>query len=191
VDRLNVNGGRVVLREKRIEDAWNEYQWRIDPELSRLDATLPLSISYQEFLRTFKGQFDYPTPWARRLSIETQDGLYIGNCMYYDIDTVNKEAEIGIMIGNRGYWSKSYGFDVLVTLMDYIFSNSSLRRLYLHTLQSNVRAQRCFEKCGFAPKKPVRRSGQDFVLMEVLKDDWEAVREDRLSAREALVKAAS
>ena len=190
MDRLNINGGRVVLREKRIEDAWNEYQWRTDPELSRLDATLPLSISYQEFIRTFKGQFDYPTSWARRLSIETQDGLYIGNCMYYDIDTVNKEAEIGIMIGNRGYWSKSYGFDVLVTLMDYIFSNSSLRRLYLHTLQSNVRAQRCFEKCGFAPKKPVRRSGQDFVLMEVLKDDWEAVREDRLSAREALVKAA-
>ena len=188
---MDLKGAKIILRGKLVEDAFDEYQWRSDPELSRLDATNPLSMSYEEFLRVFKGQFDYPTPWVKRMSIDTHTGLYIGNCMYYDIDTVNKEAEVGIMIGNRDYWGQGYGFDVLVTLVDYIFSSSSLRRLYLHTLVWNKRAQRCFGKCGFTSVRPVRRLRFDFILMQILKDDWEAIREEKLSARQALVKAAS
>jgi len=183
---MELRGAKVIIRGKRLEDAWNEYQWRSDPELSRLDATLPLDMSYEEFYRVFKGQFDYPTPWTQRLSIDTHRSLYIGNCMYYDIDTVNKEAEVGIMIGNRDYWSKGYGFDAMVTLVDHIFSTGSLKRLYLHTLEWNKRAQRCFAKCGFTPVKPVRRSGYDFILMEVLKSDWEQVRDEKVAAQAAL-----
>ena len=39
VDEL---GEKVRVREKRLEDIENEYSWRIDQELSRLDATLSL-----------------------------------------------------------------------------------------------------------------------------------------------------
>ena len=185
---MNLQGGRVVLREKRLGDAWNEYQWRSNPELSQLDATLPLSISYEEFLRIFKGQLEYPTPWAKRMSVDTLDGLYIGNCMYYDVDTINKEAEIGIMIGNQAYWNDGYGFEILITFIDHIFSSTTLNRLYLHTLEWNKRAKRCFEKCGFDVVKPVRRSKQDFILMELLRDAWEQVREEKLAVRDALAK---
>ncbi len=185
---MNLQGGRVVLREKRLGDAWNEYQWRSDPELAQLDAALPLSISYEEFLRIFKGQLEYPTPWAKRMSVDTLDGLYIGNCMYYDVDTINKEAEIGIMIGNRAYWNYGYGFEILITFVDHIFSSTALNRLYLHTLDWNKRAQRCFEKCGFNVVKPVRRSKQDFILMELLRNAWEQIREEKLAVRDALAK---
>ena len=178
----------MVLREKRVKDAWNEYQWRSDPELAQLDAALPLSISYEEFLRILKGQLEYPTPWAKRMSVDTLDGLYIGNCMYYDVDTINKEAEIGIMIGNRAYWNDGYGFDILITLIDHIFSSAALNRLYLHTLDWNKRAQRCFEKSGFNAVKPVRRSKQDFILMELLRNAWEQIREEKLAVRDALAK---
>ena len=186
---MEMRGAKVIIRQKRPEDAWNEYQWRSDLELSQLDAALPLTMRYQEFLRIFKGQLDYPVPWARRLSIDTPDGVYIGNCMYYDIDTVSKEAEIGIMIGDRDYWSRGYGFDVIVTLVDHIFSSSSLTRLYLHTLQWNKRAQRCFSKCGFNPVKRVRRSGYDFIQMEIRKEVWERVRDEKVAARGELTRA--
>ena len=42
VDEL---GEKVRVREKRLEDIENEYSWRIDQELSRLDATRPISMS--------------------------------------------------------------------------------------------------------------------------------------------------
>lgn len=183
---MEIQGARVIIREKRLEDAHSEFVWRSDPELAKLDATMPIDIRYEEFLRIFKGQLDYPTSWARRLSIETMDGLYIGNCMYYDIDSVTKEAEIGIMIGDRDYWSKGYGLDVMVTLVDYLFSSTSLNRFYLHTLQWNKRAQRCFSKSGFSPVKSVRRSGKDFIKMEILREVWGTIRDEKMAAREYL-----
>lgn len=183
---MNIRGCRVILREKSIDDAWNEYQWRSDPELSELDAALPLTMSYKDFLKIFKGQLDRPTLWAKRISVDTLDGRYIGNCMYYDVDVFNKEAEIGIMIGNREYWDTGYGFDILITLIDYIFASTVLNRIYLHTLRWNKRAQRCFDKCGFVVVKAVRRSRRDFILMELFRDRWHQMREDKLAVRDSM-----
>ncbi len=178
---MEIRGVKVVIRDKRIEDAWNEYEWRSDTELSELDAAPPITMKFDEFRRVFNNQFNYPTPWSKRMSIDTLEGLYIGNCMYYDIDTVNKEAEMGIMIGNRDYWGQGYGFDAMVTLIDHIFSNSSLRRLYLHTLDWNERARSCFEKVGMKVVKTVRRSGFDFYLMDMTRNRWEELRDEKIS----------
>jgi RimJ/RimL family protein N-acetyltransferase len=99
--------------------------------------------------------------------------------MYYDLDSVNMEAELGIVIGDRDYWSNSYGYDAVTTLLEYMFEVRKLKRVYLHTLEWNQRAQRCFSKSGFKPVKMVRRMGQDFILMEVLRDDWFAAADER------------
>jgi RimJ/RimL family protein N-acetyltransferase len=183
---MEIRGAKVIIRDKRIEDAWNEYEWRVDVELSKLDAAPPITMGFDEFCRIFNSQFNYPTPWSKRMSIDTFEGLYIGNCMYYDIDAVNKEAEIGIMIGNRDFWGQGYGFDVMVTLIDHIFSSSSLKRLYLHTLEWNERARCCFEKVGMQVVKTVRRSGFDFYLMDMTRNLWEEKRDEKLRLRSDL-----
>jgi RimJ/RimL family protein N-acetyltransferase len=103
--------------------------------------------------------------------------------MYYDLDSVNRQAELGIVIGDKDYWGNAYGYDTVTTLLDYMFNEKKLKRVYLHTLEWNKRAQRCFEKCGFVPVKLVRRLSQDFIFMEVLREDWFAKAEERLAAR--------
>jgi RimJ/RimL family protein N-acetyltransferase len=105
--------------------------------------------------------------------------------MYYDLDTLNMEAELGIVIGEREYWGNTYGYDAVVTLLDYTFSQKNLKRVYLHTLDWNKRAQRCFARCGFTSVKIVRRFSQDFLLMEVRREDWQARAAERLEARSA------
>jgi RimJ/RimL family protein N-acetyltransferase len=176
---VELRGAKVVLREKRLEDAENDYIWRSDPELARLDAALPLTMSFDRYLKLFQDQLKYPTPGSHHFATDTFDGKYIGNCMYYDLDSVNLEAELGIVIGDRDYWSNSYGYDAVVTLLDHMFTARKLKRVYLHTLEWNQRAQRCFSKSGFKPVKMVRRMGQDFILMEVLRDDWFAAADER------------
>ena len=64
-----------------------------------------------------------------------------------------------------------------------MFSEVNLNRVYLHTLDWNERAQRCFSKSGFKPVRTVRRMAQDFILMEVLREDWLETGEERLAAR--------
>ena len=103
--------------------------------------------------------------------------------MYYDLDTVNREAELGIVIGDRDYWSDGYGYDAVTTLLHHMFTIRNLKRVYLHTLEWNDRAQKSFSKSGFNAVRPVRRMAHDFILMDVLRDDWFATCEERLAAR--------
>jgi len=167
-----IDGVKVVLRPKRIEDAFHDYQWRIDPELSKLDATFPLRIRYKEFVRFSLDEIEYPSRRSRRLAIDTKDGVHIGNCMYYDLDERRGQTELGIMIGDRDYWDGGYGTDAVVTLVGHIFKTiSSINKVYLHTLEWNSRARKSFAKAGFVEVREVKRDGQNFVLMETLRHE--------------------
>jgi len=183
-----LRGAKIILRDKRVEDAEKDYIWRSDPELARLDAAIPLTMSFERYMKLFEDQLKYPTPGSHHYSIDAVDSdgqhvKFIGNCMYYDLDTVNLEAELGIVIGDRDYWSDGYGCDAVTTLLEHLFTDRDLKRVYLHTLEWNMRAQRSFSKSGFEPLKPVRRMAHDFILMEVLRADWFANAEERLAAR--------
>ena len=180
---VQLQGARITLRDKKVEDAEQDYIWRSDPEPARLDAAYPLTMSFERYLKIFEDQLRYPTPGSHHFSTDTLDGKLIGNCMYYDLDSVNMQAELGIVIGDRDYWSNGYGYDAVTTLLEYMFGERNLKRVYLHTLEWNIRAQRSFGKSGFNLVKPVRRLSQDFLLMEVLREDWLEKAEERLAAR--------
>jgi RimJ/RimL family protein N-acetyltransferase len=170
---VNEEGKKVRVREKRVEDIRNEYSWRVDPELSRLDATRPMSMSYEDFLRYSKEEMQFPNYRSKRLAVETLEGIHIGNIMYYDLNTQNRQAELGIMIGDKDYWSSGYGTDTVNTLLQHLFTILELDRVYLHTLSWNYRAQASFTKSGFKLIRNVKRGREDFILMEVLRSDWE------------------
>ena len=170
-----INGSKIILRKKRLADAEYDYQWQTDPELARLDAMTPLTITFKEYRSAYASELYYSSRTRQSFAIDTVDGKYIGNCVYYNIDKAKGEAELGIMIGNRDYWDKGYGADAVTTLVNYIFCKINLRRIYLKTLDSNIRAQKCFKQCHFAPYRQVNRDGYNFVLMEIHRKQWEGI----------------
>jgi RimJ/RimL family protein N-acetyltransferase len=167
-----LKGQKVVIRPKRISDASNDYLWRRDEELTRLDASQMLRIPFSAFLLDYHDEIRHESSRRRRFAIDTLDGQHIGNCMFYNIDTRKREAELGIMIGDRDYWDNGYGVDAVNTLVNYIFKTTTIDRIYLNTLEWNLRAQRCFRKCGFATFKRQKRFSNTFVVMELLRSEW-------------------
>ncbi|PZC42831.1 MAG: Protein N-acetyltransferase, RimJ/RimL family [Chloroflexi bacterium] len=165
-------GEKVILREKKLNDALEDYTWRRDPELSKLDATRPISMSFADYHRYAREELRYDSYFSVRLAVDTEDGVHIGNCMYYDINDKRQEAELGIMIGNRDYWGQGYGSDAVKTLIDYVFTYTQLTKIYLHTLKENYRARKSFSKSGLTEIRQVKRSGKDFIRMEITKDAW-------------------
>ncbi len=169
--------GRLVrLREKQAEDAPRDYEWRRDIELAAYDATRPITMSYKTFLKTMSEELRRPSKYRRTYAIEEiEGGTHIGNVMYYGYDSLLREAELGITIGVRAYWARGYGTDAVRTLLGYAFEEMELRRMYLHTLTSNIRAQRAFENAGFRRTRQVRRDGYQFERMEISReelDEW-------------------
>jgi RimJ/RimL family protein N-acetyltransferase len=163
-------GELVVLREKRLGDAPNDYRWRTDAELARYDAARPFAATYHDYLALYRDELSYPSPYRHSLAIEELEGRHIGNAMYYNIDTVRREAEIGITIGERDYWGRGYGADAVKTLVTSIIEATGFRRVYLKTLDWNTRAQRAFTHAGFRVCGRSRRGGNSFVVMEFLAD---------------------
>ena len=165
-------GRLIVLRTKTMADADQDYTWRRDPELAAFDAARPYNGSLREYLSIFGDELSYPSPYRRTIGVADLDGRHIGNVMYYNMDYNRREAEIGITIGVRDYWSRGYGTDLLRTFIGYMFENLPLERVYLKTLDWNYRAQRAFEKAGFKRYGSSRRGEYNFVLMEIFKKDF-------------------
>lgn len=173
-----ITGNKVELRNKRLSDARKDYTWQTDPELIRFDAAQLLTVSFPGYLLTYISELHHPTPNRHALAIDTPEGKHIGNCMYYNVDETNAEAEVGIMIGDRNYQDRGYGTDAMKVLVNYVFQQTDINRLYLKTLDWNIRAQACFMKCGFMPCGRLQREGYSFILMELYREQWEKQRKE-------------
>jgi RimJ/RimL family protein N-acetyltransferase len=163
-------GSLVVLRAKTIADAEQDWQWRRDPELATFDAARPYTGSLKDYVNIFGDELTYPSAYRRTIAVEDMTGVHIGNVMYYNLDHQRREAEIGITIGLRDYWSRGYGTDLMRTFTSFMFESLPVDRIYLKTLDWNYRAQRCFEKAGFERYGTSRRGEFNFVLMELRRD---------------------
>jgi RimJ/RimL family protein N-acetyltransferase len=168
-----VNSSKVRLCPKNLGHALNDYNWKKDTELARLVDTPPTTITFSDYLLYYISQLRHSGSTRHEFAIETLDGRHIGNCVCFNISETGGETEIGIMIGDRGYWGKGYGADALSAILDYAFGQMNLSRIHLKTLVSNERAQRCFGKCGFIPCGNLVQDGNSFILMELYRSRWQ------------------
>ncbi|MFC2036050.1 GNAT family N-acetyltransferase [Chloroflexota bacterium] len=168
-----ITGNKIILREKRLVDAWSDYTWETNPELAYLDAAPVTAVTFSQYLVDYTNEFNNSPPTSHRFAVDTLDGKHIGNCSYYNISQNKGEAELGIMIGDRDYWDNGYGTDAVTILANYVFHQINLDRIYLKTLESNTRAQKCFQKCGFTPYGHLTKDGFSFMLMEIYRSRWQ------------------
>ncbi len=106
------------------------------------------------------------------------DGHYIG-WLGLRVNDADQSARYRIGIANPEYWGRGYGTEVTRLVLRYAFDTLQLHRVHLRVAAYNVRARRCYEKCGFRVEGIERQSfqvdgeWQDDVLMAVLREEWE------------------
>ena len=71
-------------------------------------------------------------------------------------------------------WSVRFAIETLddVHIGNCIYSFTETNLVYLHTLESNLRAQASFKKSGLTEKKAVARNRYNFIRMEITKSEW-------------------
>lgn len=85
---------------------------------------------------------------------------------------------MGLGIGERDFWGKGYGTDLMKLILRYAFLEVNLRRVTLTVFEYNPRAIRAYEKAGFRHEGRIRgglyRDGKryDELFMGVLREEW-------------------
>jgi RimJ/RimL family protein N-acetyltransferase len=114
------------------------------------------------------------------IEIQTEDGWkMIGNTSFADINWTDRNAEIGIFIGAKEYWSKGYGRDVMKLMLRHGFNTLNLHRIYLRVFEPNLRGIKAYQYAGFVEegrlRQAVYRNGRyyDVLVMSVLRHEWQ------------------
>jgi RimJ/RimL family protein N-acetyltransferase len=168
-----LQGKLVRLRAPERTDLATFVRWFNDDEVTQFLLRSP-PMGMAEEVEWYEGLL---ARTDRHFCIETHDGKLIGNLGLIRVDWTGRAAEIGVMIGEKDFWSRGYGTDAIRAFLDYLFDELGLNRISLYCNVENVRARRCYEKCGFSVEGTFRqhhyKEGRyvDCVSMAVLRED--------------------
>lgn len=106
--------------------------------------------------------------------LEKETSKHIGNLGIHGINKDHKRATVGIVIGEKNYWSHGFGTDALKTALKYCFNKLKLQKIQLDVSTDHEAAQKCYKKAGFkrvgTMKNHYQKNGKfyDAYLMEAL-----------------------
>ena len=147
-----MSGGRVVLRPLEREHLERCVKWFNDRDVTYyLGREQPLTMAEEE--RWFA---EYRSKVDEEIYAIEVDGNHVGNIGLHGIDRANRKANLGIVIGEKDYWSKGLGTDAMRTVLRYAFEQLRLHKVNLDVIDYNERAIHVYERCGFV-KEGVRR----------------------------------
>lgn len=169
---LPLHGERITLRRPTLQDASRVFHWERDDEVWRYDPHRPYSYSMADFLPTFERNYVKGNGRQFWFIIEDETHTPIGTITYFNIDYRSGQVEVGLGLGEKSRWGKGYGAEAIGVLVDYLFHQPGIVRVYAETAQANQSARHAFAKCHFVEVGQIydpRSSGEPWVLLEILK----------------------
>lgn len=160
--------------------AKTEVHWQRDTEFHRLADAEP-AMMFSE--KTLKGWFEKQIekgfePKKYSFSVRTlRDDKLIGFFGLW-VDLIHNEAWVGIGIGEREFWGKGYGTEMMKLALQYAFTELNVHRVSLGVHEYNPRALRSYEKSGFRlegrSRLDVMHEGRrtDSLWMGILREEW-------------------
>lgn len=157
---------RLRIRRKRVSDAVDDYRWRRDPEIVHFDGVEPTTVPFSVFMNLFQAELEVVNPERCSFSIENEEGIHIGNIMYYNANRVTGVVELGLAIAERAYRGRGLGREAVRAFLGYLFGELGFSVVQLHTLEWNTTARKSFEATGFRATARVVRGANTLLRME-------------------------
>src|SRR5215470_5730124 len=176
-----IEGERVRLEPPRPEHSPAYLGWLADMEVTRYlhDRNPPSPGQEEKSLEQAAGD-PHRVLWSIVLR---QSGKLIGAAVLENIDWRNRDAESGMVIGDKSEWGKGYAAEVMRLRTEYAFLELGLRKVWAGVEVANVASRRALEKTGYRQCGLMRRhvfvGGQwlDVWLGEILREHWDHARE--------------
>jgi RimJ/RimL family protein N-acetyltransferase len=171
---------KVRLRDLKMEDAEDRYNWCLDREVTKHlnmpDKYPPFTID--ETRKWISMCIDRSNGYEQK-AIMTEEGVHIGWVDLKNIDKLNCHAELGIAIGDKNYWGKGYGLSAMREMLSFGFSELGLNKIRLRVEIDNDKAIKSYKRMGYIEEGILRqdrlRNGEyvDRVRMSILKSEFD------------------
>lgn len=149
-------------------------RWRSDPEVTRYWITQ--AMPDQDAIRAW---YEQNLACGALVWAVIKGGEPVGYVTLFDLDDVNRKAELALMIGERSAWDQGLAKETLRIVLEHAFApvasdGLGLNKVYLAVFAENVAARRAYRSSGFREDGILRedmfRAGvwHDQVLMSVL-----------------------
>jgi RimJ/RimL family protein N-acetyltransferase len=154
--------------------------WQRDSEFMRLADVAPIRLSSEKKKKewTEKQLEQGPQPERYFFTVRTLAEEKVIGFLNLWVDLAHSVGWVGLGIGERDFWSKGYGSDMMKLCLQYAFLELGLQRVSLGLHEYNPRALRSYEKVGFRMEGRTRedsvREGKrhDTLWMGILREEW-------------------
>ncbi|PRX29793.1 RimJ/RimL family protein N-acetyltransferase [Orenia metallireducens] len=174
-----IYGQRIRLREYQSSDFEDIRGWVINPEITGYLSDIFLYPNSEKDTRDFLNKA-MSNEWTGFVIADIEDGDYIGQIDFVNLDLKNGYGVLGLVIGDNENLGKGLGSEALDLILDFAFNQLRLNRVELVCWEYNHRAQRSYEKVGFV-KEGIRRQKRyrngkyhDEICYGILKDEWQS-----------------
>src|SRR3954451_13112806 len=127
-----LRGPRVILRPWTKEDIPTLRRWHSDPEVMQYWGERAALLPADKFEAELApgGRF---TKFDENgyFCICDETGRPIGRIDYEELRLPESQAELSILLGEKETWSKGYGSEAIVVLLDYLFNDLNAHRVWL------------------------------------------------------------
>lgn len=169
---------RLILRQMRVSDAGDMYEYSRNPAVSRYllwspHPNIAHTRGYLNYLQTqYKAGNHYD--WAIVLR---DSGKMIGTCGFAKIDSENNFAELGYVL-NPLFWHKGYATEAAEAVIAFGFEQLLLNRIEARYMEENTESRRVMERLGmtfegFRRKAVLIKGEYETVgISSILKDEF-------------------
>jgi RimJ/RimL family protein N-acetyltransferase len=177
---ITLYGSLVVLRSLlTAEIRSDQYKnWLIDPRVTRYMSSGQARPTDEEMFAYEKSGLLLGIFRKNSYDCRGTTDLWMGNVRLHQINTTQRVAELGIMIGDKARWGQGYATDACTTLLNYAFQKMNLHRVGIGVVCKNQGGLALWTKLGFREEGRLREAfwvdgkACDVIRMGLLQREW-------------------
>jgi RimJ/RimL family protein N-acetyltransferase len=124
-----IEGKNIYLRAIEMADASDRYvSWMNDEEVTRGLASGVYPSTIDDLKKYIQGITASKNAVMFAIC-DNQNDLHIGNIKLDNFDWVNRTCELGLLLGDRSYWGKGVGTEVMHLTLRYAFEQLNMRKV--------------------------------------------------------------
>lgn len=134
----------ALLERNDCKTLWNDFEYDFENPTEEMN----IGHSDEKAIDWFNEIQELQGNQNVRLGIFLNNGTVIGDVALQNINRTSRNRSIGIGIAKIENRSKGYGQQAITLMLHYGFEYLGLERITANTLDVNIKAQKCLEKCG-------------------------------------------